>query len=120
MTRFMLVDLGVELTDATVGALVSAASPVPLRLIEGQIIHVRPGAPGAARSRDVLLCRRQGDYYLRPARGGARPEEEALGHVVAIGQGPASFSLERGLLRLVPFGWLPRAVAALEVLSRFQ
>ena len=126
MSRFVLLDSGEELSDATVGFLRSAPGPVRLRLREpappfrdGQVVDVRPVEPGAGRARDVLLCRAGGEFSLCVRRH-APINGEALGRVVAIERGAARVSVERGLLALMPARWLPIAVDALEVVARFR
>ena len=124
MTRFMLLDRGEELSEANYRGLGSATQRVRVKLLDpappfrgGQVVQVTPRGPSATRSRALLLCRGAGGFCLR-ARGGERGE--VLGQVVAIERGPRVFSLERGLLRLVPARWLPRAIDALEVLGKFR
>ena len=126
MSRFVRLDSGEELSDATVGSLRSAPGLVRLRLREpappfrdGQVVNVRPVEPGAGRARDVLLCRAGGEFSLCLRRD-APVNGEVLGRVVAIERGAARVSVERGLLALLPARWLPRAVDALEVVARFR
>lgn len=126
MTRFMLLEQGEELSEANCQELSAAPSPIRLRLLEpvppfreGEILQVSARFPQARRPGSFLLCRAGGVFFLR--RGGEVNRcEEALGHVVALERGPETFSLERGILILVPARWLRRAVDALEVVSRFR
>jgi SAM-dependent methyltransferase len=127
MTRFMLLDRGEELTDATVDDLRAASGPVRLRLLEssppfreGQIVHVRPLAGSEPGRRGIVLARGAGGYSLR-FQDSTRPAgDEVLGRVVAIDRGPASVSLERGVWSRLPVRWIARAVDALEVLGRLR
>lgn len=127
MTRLMLLERGEELGEESWGALASQASRLRLKLLEpappfrdGQVIQVAPLGAGGARRRDLLLWRTGRAFSLHPLEGeGARAEGEPLGRVVAIERGEVVFSLERGVLGHVPARWLPRALDALEILSRF-
>src|SRR2546422_214241 len=128
MSRFVLLDCGEELTEATAKALRAAASPVPLRLLkpappfrDHQVIHVQPIEQRAPRSGDIILRRTGGDFVL--CAGGHGPADaagEILGRVVAIRRGPTTASLERGLLARLPWRWRPPAVDLLEVLARLR
>jgi SAM-dependent methyltransferase len=127
MTRFVLLDRGEELSDVTVDGLRAASGPVRLRLAdpsppfrEGQIVHVRPRGGGEPGRRAIVLSRRAGDYSLRLRAGVRTTGDEVLGEVVAIDRWPASLSLERGVWRHLPAGWVARAVDVLEVLARFR
>lgn len=128
MSRFLLLDTGEELGEATSQQLGSVLSPIRLRLLEsappfreGQILQAVVHTLERARARSFLLCRDGLDFSLRRLRdGSARQGEEIVGRVVAVERGPHAFSLERGLLAWVPPRWLPRAVDALEVLARFR
>lgn len=128
MTRFMRLDRGEELSEANSREVLSASSPVRLRLLgpaapfrEGQIVQVGPFGAGGGRPRDLLLCREGGTFCLRPRRDGGRSaSEEALGRVVAIERGDAIFSLERGPLAHFPASWLPRTLDALEIVGRLR
>jgi SAM-dependent methyltransferase len=128
MTRLMFLDSGEELGETNCGALASAGDPVRLKLLEpappfqdGQIIQVAPLDAGRARPRDLLLIRSADGFRLGLLRHGqARDGEEALGRVVAVERGPATFPLERGFLSRVPIRWLPRAIDALELLWRLR
>lgn len=126
MTRFVLVESGEELSPANVQALISAAAPFRLRLLgsappfrERQILHVRPVRREAAPAGKLVLCRDGAAFRLHPSADGPSDPAEVLGQVVALGRGPAIFSLERGVLAHVPTRWLARALDALEVLARF-
>jgi SAM-dependent methyltransferase len=119
----MLLDHGEELSSETAVRVRTASAALMLRLLddapplrEGQIIHLSPRRTGAGRSRGIVLCHRAGDFRLS-ADGTAA---EALGRVVAIQRGPATYPIDRGLLALVPVRWLGRTVDALEVLARFR
>lgn len=125
MTRFMLLDTGEELDPERAQALVRPA-PVRLRLLEaappfgkGEIVQVSPPDSGRARPGDLLICRRDPVFFIRPRGDGSAPGE-ILGRVVAIERGSMSFPLERGLLARLPARWLPRAVEFLEVLARLR
>jgi SAM-dependent methyltransferase len=128
MSRFLLLDTGEELGEATSQQLGSVLSPIRLRLLEpappfreGQILQVRASASGGIRAGAFFLCRAGSGVLLRRVQDRpARRSEEVLGRVVAVEKGPHAFSLERGLLAWVPPRWLPRAVDALEVLARFR
>ena len=126
MSRFVRLDSGEELSDATVGVLRSAPGLIRLRLREpappfrdGQVVSVRPVVPGAGRARDLLLCRAGGEFCLCLRRD-APVNAEVLGRVVTIERRAARVSVERGLLARVPARWLPRVVDALEVVARFR
>lgn len=128
MSRFLLLDTGEELSEATSQQLGSVLSPIRLRLLEsappfreGQILQVVVHTLERARARSFLLCRDGLDFSLRRLRNGsARQGEEIVGRVVAVERGPHTFSLERGLLVWLPARWLPRAIDALEGLVRFR
>lgn len=128
MTRFMLLDRGEELSEANWRELGARGSPLRLKLLEsappfreGEIVQLGRLGAGAVHARDLFLCRDGGVFRLRPHRDGpARDTEEALGRVVAVERGQDAFSLERGLLALVPPSWLSRAMDALEILERFR
>jgi len=121
MTRFMLLDLGEELTERTWRTL--AARTSRLKLLEaaapfedGQVVHVAPPGTGRGRSGQLVFSRAAGAFRLGPADAAG----EVVGRVVAVERGGVSFSLDRGLLARVPPSWLPRALAALEVLGRLR
>jgi SAM-dependent methyltransferase len=126
MTRLVRLDRGEELSPSRVQALTSSPVPVRLKLLDPfpplrdrQIVHVLPSAGDPPRARALVLIR-SGDRFRLAFRGdgsGTR-EEEILGRVVAIEQGSSIFSLERGLLALVPWRWLRPAVDVLEALER--
>ena len=128
MSRFVLLDRGEELTEATAEALRAAAASVPLRLLDPappfrdlQVVHVQPIEQCAPRPGDIVLCRARGDFVLC-AGGDGRAEAagEILGRVVAIQRGPTIASLERGLLARLPWRWRPPVVDLLEVLARLR
>jgi len=126
MTRLVLLARGEELGLSHLQALTSSAGAVRLKLLDPfpplrdrQIVHVLPSAGDPPRARALVLIR-SGDRFRLAFRGdgtGTR-EEEILGRVVAIEQGSSIFSLERGLLALVPWRWLRPAVDVLEALER--
>lgn len=123
MTRFLLLESGGELDEAAWRERASLGSPVRLRLLEpappfpeGQIVHVAPPSAGRGRSGQLVLSRAGGAFRL----GLAGATGELLGRVVAVERGAAVLSLERGLLARVPARWLPRAIAALEILQRLR
>lgn len=124
MTRFVLLDTGEELSEATLPALVAAERPVALKLLgaarpfrEGQIVHVT-GVPREARSGDPVLCHADGGFRLCARREVAA--DEVLGHVTAVQRGTTSVALGRGLLGRLPFAWLAAVVDALDVLGRLR
>lgn len=126
MTRLMLLERGEELSPSNVQALISAAAPVRLRLLdaappfrEGQILHVRPVRRDEGPAGKLALCRDGAAFRLNPLADGPSDPAEVLGQVVALGRGSLIFSLERGVLAHVPARWLPRALDALEILARF-
>jgi SAM-dependent methyltransferase len=127
MTRFVLLDRGEELSDVTVDDLRAASGPVRLRLLdpsppfrEGQIVRVRPLGGVEPGRRAIVLSRRAGDYSLRLPAGVRTAGDEVLGEVVAIDRWPTRLSLERGMWRHLPVGWVVRAVDVLEVVARFR
>jgi SAM-dependent methyltransferase len=128
VSRFVLLETGEELSNATEASLGAADAPMALRLLEpsppfreGQILHVAPPRTGAWRRRDLVLCRYGGGYDLCVAADQrARSAGDILGRVVAIQRGPSVVSLERGALARVSVGWLPPALDLLEILARFR
>lgn len=126
MTRLMLLERGEELSLANVQALISAAAPVRLKLLEpappfgeGQILHVGPVRRGGTPAGKLVLCCDGAAFRLHPLADGPGDPAGVLGQVVALGRGSLIFSLERGVLAHVPARWLPRALDALEILARF-
>ena len=120
----MLLDRGEELSPGTAAQVRNASTPMMLRLLddapplrEGQIIHVSPRQASAGRSLGIVLCHRAGDFRL--SADGTAPAE-ALGRVVAVQRGPATYPIDRGPLALVPVRWLGRTIDALEVMGRFR
>jgi SAM-dependent methyltransferase len=127
MTRFMLLDRGEELSDATAEELRTASGPVRLRLLdssppfcEGQIVHVRPIARSEPGRRRIVLSRSAAGYALRLQGRVETASDEVLGQVVAIDRGLASVSLERSVWTRLPVRWVVRSIDALEVLGRLR
>jgi SAM-dependent methyltransferase len=124
VSRLVLLDRGEDLTETTVEALRTAASPVRLRLRapplpfrDYQVVHVQPIAYCGPRTGDIVLCRAAGGFILC-ASGDGRAAGEILGRVVAIQRRGTIVSLERGLLACLPWRWRPAAVDFLEILAR--
>ncbi|MBI3030216.1 MAG: class I SAM-dependent methyltransferase [Candidatus Rokubacteria bacterium] len=123
----MLLDSGEELSPGNARAL-AEPGPVRLRLLEpappfldGQIVQVTPLRAGRV-PRDTLVLSRVGGAFCLHALGDGQGggAAEALCGVVALERGEAVFFLKRGFLAGVPPRWLPRAIAALEVIGRLR
>jgi SAM-dependent methyltransferase len=128
MSRLIVLERAEELNDVTWRETASQGQPVRLKLLEptppfrdGDVVRVAPGDVGRPRLRDLLLFRSGGGFRLGPGRDGSSPEDEVpLGRVIAIERGPATFSLQTGVLSLTPRRWLRKAVDVLELVERLR
>jgi len=120
MTRLVLLDAGEDL----------ARGPLRLKLLDplppfglNDVIHVVPPGGEAAPPEGLVLSRSGDGFRLGAGDEGdevGRGGEEVVGRVMALERGGAVFSVERGLLALVPSGWLSPAIDLLQVLRRLR
>jgi SAM-dependent methyltransferase len=121
--KLVLLETGEELTLAAWGALAGRGGALRVKLVApeppfrpGDVVHLGPG--GAPPRGEAVLLWSAGDGLQVGAWNGA--PGEVLGQVLAVERGPATFSLERGLLSRVPARWLGRALDAFELAARLS
>jgi 2-polyprenyl-3-methyl-5-hydroxy-6-metoxy-1,4-benzoquinol methylase len=128
MSRLILLDRAEELNDHTWREVASQGRPVRLKLLEdappfrsADVVLVTPLDSSRVPSRALLLVRSADGFRFGPGQdvAGSGPEDP-LGRVIAIERRAVTFSLEKGLLPLLPLRWLSRTVDALELVERVR
>lgn len=127
MRRLLWLDTGEEFGPAHIPAIPRSPGSLRLKLLDplppfrlSDVVHVLPIRGDDARPGDLVLSRSGDAFRRRAGEEVGRAGDEVVGRLVALERGGSVFSFERGLLALVPSGWLSPTIDLLEVLRRLR